>query len=796
MRILVVEDDEFIANALKLVLSEQNYAVEAAEDGEAGWELVQAYEYDLILLDVMLPKLNGIDLCRRIRSQGYKMPILLLTGRDSSHDKAIGLDAGADDYLVKPFDQEELFARVRALLRRGSTSVSPVLEWGELRLDPSSCEVTYGTRSLQLTPKEYALLELFLRNNRRVFSCSAILDHVWSFDKTPGEEAVRTQIKGLRQKLKAAGAPTDLIETVYGIGYRLKPQTFKLAPKTEEPSERTRQQTLAALAGVWERFQGRVNEQIMLLEQVASALLPAQPTPEQRQQAEQVAHTLAGSLGTFGFGEGSQLARKIERILRTNKPLSPKEAKHLQKLVAALRQAIELTPSELVTEPTAAKQETPRLLIFQSDRHLAEPILKEAHVWGIQAEVVTELETAKKAIASCHPQVLLLDLDGNTADGLALLVELKHRQPPLPVLVHSGQDNLMTRLEVARSGGQAFLPKPVSSAQVLQAVTQLLPERETVAAKVMAVDDDPQILAALRSLLEPWGLRTICIDDPRHFWETLEASAPDLLILDINMPDISGLELCQIVRQDSHWSGLPILFLTAYSDANTVNQVFAVGADDFVSKPIVGPELVNRIMNRLDRIELLRSLAEIDPLTGVANRHKSAQDLDRLLRLAKRHHQPLCLAILDIDRFKQVNDTCGHAAGDLVLRQLGQWLLQSLRGEDVVARWGGEEFVLGLYGMTIQDGVQRLTDILKGWLQQRSKVPECSQIPVTFSAGIAQFPEHGADVESLYRAADTALYRAKSDGRGRIVPAGEDKETRGQGDNSIQNSKFKIQNSQ
>jgi diguanylate cyclase (GGDEF)-like protein len=771
MRILVVEDDEFIASALHMVLSEQNYAVEIAADGEAGWALVQTYEYDLILLDVMLPKLDGIEFCRRLRSQGYKMPILLITGRDSSHDKAIGLDAGADDYLVKPFDQEELFARVRALLRRGNTSISPVLEWGELQLDPSSCEVTYRGQALQLTPKEYALLELFLRNNRRVFSCSAILDHIWSFDKTPGEEAVRTQIKGLRQKLKAVGAPADLIETVYGIGYRLKPHTFKqpTLATSEEPGERTRQQTLTALAGVWMRFQGRVNEQVTLLEQFATQLAPTKSIPEKHQQAEQAAHTLAGSLGTFGFGKGSQLARKIERSL-CKKQLSQKEAKQLRQLVAALRQSIELTPTELAT-PTAAKEELPRLLIFHSDRHLAEPLVKEAQVWGIQAEIASQLEAARTAIASSPPQVLLIDLDGNTADSLALLVELKHRQPPLPVLVHSSQDDLMTRLEVARGGGHVFLSKPVPPAQILQAVIQLLP-RETTAAKVMVVDDDPQILATLRSLLEPWGLRTICIDDPRRFWETLEASAPDLLILDINLPHFSGLELCQIVRQDSHWSGLPILFLTAYSDANTVNQVFAVGADDFVSKPIVGPELVNRIMNRLDRIELLRNLAEIDPLTGVANRHKSTQDLERLLRMAKRHHQTLCLAILDLDRFKQVNDTCGHAAGDMILRHLGQWLLQSLRQEDIVARWGGEEFVLGLYSMTTQDGIKRLTDILERWQQQGSTVPECN-LPVTFSAGIAQYPTHGSDLESLYRAADAALYRAKNDGRGCVVAAEE-----------------------
>src|SRR5689334_1324215 len=135
MKILPVEDDELNAYALTAVLTNQNYAAEVASDGEAAWDLIQTYDYDLILLDVMLPKLDGISLCRQIRSNGLQMPILLLTGCDRSHEKAIGLDAGADDYVVKPFEQEELVARVRALLRRGGTTSQPVLEWGNLRLN-------------------------------------------------------------------------------------------------------------------------------------------------------------------------------------------------------------------------------------------------------------------------------------------------------------------------------------------------------------------------------------------------------------------------------------------------------------------------------------------------------------------------------------------------------------------------------------------------------------------------------------------------------------------------------------
>ena len=221
MKILLVEDDERIARALAEALSDQNYAVDIAIDGEAGWAYVEAYQYSLILLDWMLPKLDGIHFCQRLRQRGLHTPVLLLTAKDTSTDKVIGLDAGADDYVVKPFDLQELMARIRALLRRGNSTLSPVLEWGKLRLDPGTTEVVYGNQTLHLTPKEYQLIELFLRQSRRILNRSTILEQLWTSEEPPGEETVKVHIRSLRQKLAAAGA-TDFIETVYGLGYRLK----------------------------------------------------------------------------------------------------------------------------------------------------------------------------------------------------------------------------------------------------------------------------------------------------------------------------------------------------------------------------------------------------------------------------------------------------------------------------------------------------------------------------------------------------------------------------------------------
>ena len=225
MKVLLVEDDELLAGVIAEFLTDHLHVVEVVTDGESAWNQISALEYDLILLDVMLPKLDGIRLCQRLRSHGYSVPVLMVTARDTSTDKVLGLDAGADDYMVKPLDFPELLARIRALRRRGSSVSSPILEWGDLHLDPATYEVSYHDNTLRLTPKEYKLLELLLRNGRRILSRNTIIERLWSFEKPPEEGTVKTHIKSLRKKLKVVGAPTNLIETVHGIGYRLKELT-------------------------------------------------------------------------------------------------------------------------------------------------------------------------------------------------------------------------------------------------------------------------------------------------------------------------------------------------------------------------------------------------------------------------------------------------------------------------------------------------------------------------------------------------------------------------------------------
>lgn len=605
MRILIVEDDQLVLTGLSMILQNQNYVIETAVNGQLAWDLIEAFPYDLIISDIVLPKLDGISLCRKIRSHGYKMPIMLLTGKDNSHDKAIGLDAGADDYVVKPFNEEELTARIRALLRRSGSISLPLLTWGNLTLDPSSCTVTYQRQLLSLTAKEYALMELFMRHNKRVFSCSAILDSLWSFEEIPGEEAVRTHIKCLRQKFKTVGAPPDLIETVYGIGYRLRSPDLSSLPNAQ-----TQQETLAALMDIWHQFKPRVNEQIIIIENAVQALLNKSITQELKQAAEQESHTLAGALGTFGFQTGSQISRCLEKLFQQSK-FKANDLKKITELVSELKKEIDadLPTKNLEIMP---KNDHPLLLIIESDRALANEIETNANHWGLQTEIVPKLSQARERISQLKPQVVLLDLGvtKNSADSLLMLEEITEKFPDLSVLTLTEKNELTERLKVAKLGGSAFLQKPVSAMQVLAIVNQVLQKKETKEGKIMVVDDDLKILTAIRSILQPWGIQVTTLNEPQKFWETLEAAQPDLLILDIKMPKLNGLELCQIVRNDPIWGNIPVIFLTANTDSNIMKEVFRIGADDFINKPIKGEELVTRIINRLNRTKSLKGLVK------------------------------------------------------------------------------------------------------------------------------------------------------------------------------------------
>jgi DNA-binding response OmpR family regulator len=222
VRILVVEDEHKLAGVLKRGLEEHGYAVDVAYDGDDGLAMATAAPYDLVVLDIMLPKLDGLSLCNQLRAQNIHMPVLMLTARDAVDDRVTGLDSGADDYLTKPFAFRELLARIRALLRRdGRNARDPILRIADLQIDTVSHEVRRSGKLVELTSKEYAILEYFARNPNRVLTRTQIAEHVWDFDFVSMSNVIDVYIGYLRRKLGDDSEPR-LLRTIRGTGYQLR----------------------------------------------------------------------------------------------------------------------------------------------------------------------------------------------------------------------------------------------------------------------------------------------------------------------------------------------------------------------------------------------------------------------------------------------------------------------------------------------------------------------------------------------------------------------------------------------
>ena len=525
---------------------------------------------------------------------------------------------------------------------------------------------------------------------------------------------------------------------------------------------------------------------VAVLDQAAMALVEGALVDNLRDNARREAHKLAGSVGLFGFSKGTDLAKEIEHTLQQETHLGQEQVLRFSQMVVTLRQElerddigpIEPTDTEAMAGDHGQSHDNIHLLVIDHDVDLAERLVMEGVARGMGAEMAKDLQGARAAISRRRPGAVLLDLSlaDELGDSLSLLSELCGGSKPVPVLALTDRDAFSDRLQVARLGGRGYLPRSMPPTRVMDSITRLVDRTLPTQSKVMAVDDDPVILDTLRTILEGQGFTVTTLGGPERFWETLEESVPDLLVLNVGMPVVTGLDLCRVVRNEPRWSRLPVLLLTVHADTDTIQQGFAAGADDYVGKPIVESELVARISGRLERARLNRSTDETDALTGMANSRKATQDLNQFLRLAERHGQAVSLAALGVDRFAEIDERSGRGTGDSLLRRVEAVLKKTVRseGEEAIGRWSGDKFVMGMYGAARDDGVRRVSRVFEELGKDGLISSGDQSLRVTFSAGVAEYPVDGSDLQALWRAADKALGQAMATGGGRVLPVGWD----------------------
>lgn len=534
-------------------------------------------------------------------------------------------------------------------------------------------------------------------------------------------------------------------------------------------------QATGALGALIDSVRPSLLIKLVQVEDALAQLLIAPLSADEIEQAQRAAHQLAGSAGTFGMPQGTVLARELESFFRLGAPSDPITLLPAFSQLEELREVLEaglVQPGPLPPPEVGAAPDAGSILIATPDAALGARLVAAAGAVGRSAKHVQDLPAAVAAVGAGSWSGALVDLAlPDQAAGLALLRELRRSDPDLKALVLGGVGVFLDRVEASRAGAHSFVAADQPPERMIQLLVDTTAVSRDQRPRLVAVDDDPTILAALEVIFKGAGMALTTVSDPLRLWDVLTEIVPDLVLLDVDMPGATGFELARMIRNDPRWTLLPVLVLTGSIGPDRVVEVFAAGADDYVSKPVVEAELLTRVRNRLERARAQQRMAEIDPLTGLVNRTVLHAEFDRLRSLALAQSQPLSVAIIDMDGFKRLNAAYGYALGDLVLQRLARLLSAAFTGADVVSRWAGQEIAVVMYGMARSDGVARIATVLEDFRAGTFATPD-GAVTVSFSAGVAELGADGRDLQQLSQAAVAAVRKSKATGGERILAAG------------------------
>lgn len=410
------------------------------------------------------------------------------------------------------------------------------------------------------------------------------------------------------------------------------------------------------------------------------------------------------------------------------------------------------------------------IYICDDDPLHVEQLATQLQCFGYLTVTFTDPAELGPAMAAKRPSLVIMDvIFPNGVSGTDVLAAIARKMdPPVPAIFISARNDFEARLNAIKAGGEAYFHKPIKAMDtVVTTIDDLTVQKKSEPYRVLVVDDEP-VIAAYHSLILQEAQMIACqVNKPELVLESLKEFRPDLVLMDMYMPECNGRELAKLVRQVPEYFGLPIVFLSSESDKGKQFSAMRVGAEDFLLKPIQPEDLVAAVSIRAKRMRALRMLMVRDGLTGLFNHSTTTQMLENAIANAGRKKEGLCFVMIDVDRFKVVNDTYGHPVGDQVLMALARILQQRLRNSDVVGRYGGEEFAVILQAVTLEVATKIIDQLREDFAKIRFHAGE-KEFFCAFSAGVAAYPQCQG-MKSLRDAADRALYQAKEGGRNRVV---------------------------
>jgi diguanylate cyclase (GGDEF)-like protein len=500
-------------------------------------------------------------------------------------------------------------------------------------------------------------------------------------------------------------------------------------------------------------------------------------------------HSLKGTGRSFGFldlggvaGQGEDLAAEL-----LDKPLGTGPADWLDRLSRCLERLrtcvadlalltgretadtdMYFTLPALSQKATAAKNV--QVIYLCDDEPLAlEQLTTQLGCFGYDVAIFTETQALYQAVLARRPDAVIMDIQFPQGDreGLEVLAAIKRETgQAVPSVFLSARDDFAARLIAVQAGGEAYFHKPARAIDLVAALDALTcPQPEPY--RILVVDDEPGIASYHSIILQDAGMVTHQISDPSSVLAVLKQFRPDMVLMDMYMPQCSGLELARLIRQVPDYISLPIVYLSSETDRQKQISAMRIGAEGFLTKPVVPADLVAAVAIRAERMRTLRSLMVRDSMTGLFNHTTITQMLEHAVANAARGAGVLCFAMIDIDNFKQVNDTHGHQTGDQVIQALARILQQRLRHSDMVGRYGGEEFAVVLQDVSVSAAIRLLDELRQDFARVLFHSAD-GDFSCTFSVGLASYKGYPR-AEQLCDAADKALYQAKHKGRNCVV---------------------------